>query len=45
MPHGEGTYGKQVGRPAKKGRAVNARAKRQVKKQQKAYSAKRKRGY
>ena len=45
MPHGEGTYGKQVGRPPKKWRAANAKSKMQVKKQQKAYSAKRKRGY
>ncbi len=45
MPQGIGTYGKQVGRPPKKGRAANAQAKRQAKKQQKTYNAKRKRGY
>ena len=36
MPHGEGTYGSNVGRPTKKGRAANAAAKRQKKKQQKS---------
>ena len=36
MPYGEGTYGKQVGRPPKKGRAANAAAKRQKKKSKKS---------
>ena len=36
MPYGEGTYGKQVGRPPKKGRAAKAAAKRQKKKSKKS---------
>ena len=36
MPYGEGTYGKQVGRPPKEGRAANAAAKRQKKKSKKS---------
>ena len=40
MPYGEGTYGKQVGRPPKKGRAANAAAKREAKKAAKSAKGK-----
>lgn len=43
MPYGEGTYGKQVGRPPKEGRAANAAAKRQKKKKSKSKKDKKKR--
>ena len=41
MPHGEGTYGSNVGRPPKKGRDANAAARRQKKKQQKSKKSRR----